>query len=70
MLSTQDPVARAFSAWKMTRRELCPDEGSSCTVPDFATAVEENLAISGQKGCLFDAEVRSELIAVASSGCI
>ena len=55
----QDPVARIYSAWKMTRREFCKDGQEPCIVPDFVTSVAQNLNVSSMGGCLFDSPVRS-----------
>lgn len=53
----QDPVARAFSAWQMTMRELCPRGPKNCKVKSFEESVKAELAAEEARGCLFNATV-------------
>ena len=55
----QDPVARAYSAWQMTMREMCPPGTESCPVKSFAAGVQDELDADEERGCLFNVPVRS-----------
>jgi hypothetical protein len=55
----QDPIARAYSAWHMTKRTQCPEGTEQCSMLTFADAVTMELKSSIARGCLFNAPVRS-----------
>jgi hypothetical protein len=55
----QDPAAQTYSAWQTARHKFCHPLSADCVIPDFATTVKRDIAISKQGGCLFDTPVRA-----------
>jgi hypothetical protein len=57
----QDPVARVFSAWRMTylaERRKSQDQGQPCLFPSFKTTVVKTLEDRKDDPCFFQAPVR------------
>ena len=60
----QDPIARAYSAWKMSKKMACRDQAKQhplepCVYPVFAEMVLAEAALLEKQGCAFSRKVRS-----------
>lgn len=58
----QDPIARAYSAWKMSKKMACRDQASktpthACQFPSFAEMVIAEVDLLEQQGCAFNRKV-------------
>lgn len=55
----QDPVARAYIAWKKAYEVTCPPGTVACNMASFAVSVKNSIAASKARNCLFNKAVRS-----------
>jgi hypothetical protein len=75
----QDPIARAYSAWTMSKRAACrqqakADPMATCEFPSFAEMVIKEVQLLKQTGCTFSRAVRhclqiAEIMYSASKPC-
>jgi hypothetical protein len=61
----QDPIARAYSAWKMSKKMACREQAKwhpsePCSFPMFAEMVLAETALLQKQGCAFNRKVRSQ----------
>ena len=59
----QDPVARAYSAWTMSKRVSCRQQVranplATCSFPSFAQMVIREVQLLQRRGCTFSRAVR------------
>ena len=71
----QDPIARAYSAWTMSKRMSCrqqvkADPLQPCQFPTFAQMVVDEVKMLKKQGCTFGPAVRSRLAAAAPAAAI
>lgn len=57
----QDPVARAYLAWKKAYDITCPSTTAPCNMAPFPTTVKNSIAASTADDCLFNTPVCSPL---------
>jgi hypothetical protein len=60
--NVQDPIARVFSAWKMSKKMACRDQVKEhptepCMYPVFAEMVLAEVALLEKQGCAFNRKV-------------
>ena len=58
----QDPIARAYSAWTMSKRMACRQQARKdalavCTFPTFAQMVVDEAKMLRRRGCTFSRAV-------------